>query len=187
MRRLFSSIQAPAPRRRLFSSIQATPVRRLFSSIQATPARRRFSDLVSECAPPRRKFSSLVRERVPQFEASEFYGSVYYRWAARFFTDNLWRALPQEEVDDLLQDAYFKYRRCVELYVEGGCTCRGPKHLMLIFKRACDNMLIDRSRKKQRHPGKYLYSGVDPEAQLDNSLLTIIGLATSRLEIEYQE
>lgn len=81
--------------------------------------------------------------------------------------------MPWETVADLLQDAYFKYARCVQLYVHEQWKARTPKALMNFFKRACDNMLTDQSRKKMRRPEAYYYEQVNPDTQLDQTLVTI--------------
>ncbi len=182
MRRLFADLETPAPRRR-FSDLVLVAPRRRFSDLETPATRRRFSDLEDA---PRRRFGDMVLVPSPHFEPAAYYGSVYYTWAAKFFTDNLWRALPQEDVDDLLQDGYWKYTRCLELYVYGACSCHSPSHLMQIWKKTCRNMLCDRSRKKQRYPEKYYPVAVDPELHLDNSLLTIIGLDCVQAAIELQ-
>lgn len=158
-----------APARRAFPPERSAPVRRMVPA-QAAPVRR----MVPEAAPHRRK----VPPARPLFDPPEWHESVYQRWAAAYLRRNMWRALPQEDLDDLLQDAYFKYARCVQLYVYEKASCKGVKHLMCIFKQAVNNMLTDRSRKKQRKPGAYYFEQVDPDTHADYTMAAVEEWAT---------
>lgn len=151
----------------------AVPLKR--RSFPVERAARRAFPPVLQCA------SVLVRRPFPSavepYRAPEFFDSVFHRWARSYIRRNMWRALPQDDPDDLLQDAYLKYHRCVELYVDQRDTCKSHKHLMCLFKQSLVNMLTDRSRKKLRRPGAYYYEEVNDEHLLDRTLLAIEEIA----------
>lgn len=176
MRRRVCDISAP--RRRRVADV-AGPPRRLVSTVVAspTPARRRVVDVQADvtATPRRRRFVADIAQ--PEFvPPAEFYGSPYQTWAAGYFTRNLWRVPPNEDVDDLLQMAWFKYKRNIELYIYGGRTCRGPAHFMCLFKTACHNLVHDRARKKMRSLCTESLFSIDSEVDFDHTLMTVEAL-----------
>ena len=117
--------------------------------------------------PPRRAFPP----KVARFEAPPFWGSVYQRWAAGFFVREVWKVLPFIDPDDLIQMAYFKYDRCVTLYVIQRGTCTTEPNLMSLFKQACARMVIDESRKKSRRCDGYLQTDLSAIEYLEQNQL----------------
>lgn len=192
MRRLFRDIS------KSLAEVPTPETRQPAPTPTSANGRRRFSDIEFRAAAYGDHYVAPGLE--PKFVPAEFSDSQYHKWAAKYFNAELWRALPHQEVNDLLQESCIKYMRCVELYVYGKCTCRGPKHLMNIFKTACSNMLTDESRKKMRCPEKYTYHvldttmdhgrgrrSLDSDTLLDNSFATAIEASTLKFEINYKE
>ena len=183
MRRLFSDIK-PHPVRRLFADITTT-----IAPVAPTPYQRYLSGF--SCNPVNKSSAGMswLDLGEPSFAPPEYHGSVFRAWAAKFFHQQRWRALPHQSVDDLLQNAYFKYVRCVQLYVyERRRECDGPRQLMIYFKTACHNMLTDESRIKQRRPEMFRMlpfdttNEIDCGLQLDNSL--VVATEASNLAFE---
>lgn len=130
-------------------------------------ARRRVRDVVDKGVPRRR-----VRDVV--YTAPEYWKSPYYNWAKQFFYDRLFVFDGfSVSVDDLLQQMYFKYRRCIELYVEGERSCKSGGHFMRIWQTVCNNYMRDYHRKRTRQPERYSSLPIASHAELDNTLLTI--------------
>lgn len=86
------------------------------------------------------------------FEAPPYWGSVYHKWARGWLRKRLYLVTARHDIDDLLQEAFIKYAKCVRMYVVEKGTCRTASNLMALYKRAIGNMVNDMVRLCQRLP-----------------------------------
>lgn len=75
-------------------------------------------------------------------------------WTVNFTAKNLWRVAPLYEFEDLIQDAYTVFLRCVRAYPE----VFEPAHFMSLYQRSVMRHVIDlsncRSAERQVRPPK---------------------------------
>lgn len=66
-------------------------------------------------------------------------------WARSYLKKKVWRTLPLYDLEDLMQEAWFAWNRCLRYEVE-------DRHMMALFKRAVVNMLINICTARSRKP-----------------------------------
>lgn len=86
------------------------------------------------------------RERVVWYPK---WDEEYRKWSKSFSIKNKWRCDPINDQDDLLQEAYFVFRRVADSYPR----VVDPNYFMALFKRAMINKMNDRSCHYNRRKG----------------------------------
>lgn len=114
---------------------------------------------------------------VPQFDG------VCSGWAFKFARRNLWRCIPDHDIDDLLSEARICFCKCVEHYP----AVTDPRHFFALFRTAYFRRVqtIAANRTKRSHTAVIPFStlSAEPETLAENAATTDGGLAAAELAV----
>jgi hypothetical protein len=100
-------------------------------------------------------------------------------WTNKHIGQNQWRVNRTHEQEDLLQDAYFVFHKCIERYVTkyeeyNNPPAKSDAHFMSLYMRAWTNKFTDMTRYERKVRKNITFSGYGITGSEDDSVSSSI-------------